>query len=73
MISSLSRRVCTALTVVALSLPVAVEAQQPDGDLKAVTATTLTMPKYKQYLDASVNLANVAAKNRDGRGDEGQR
>lgn len=63
MISSLSRRVCTALTVVALSLPVAVEAQQPDGDLKAVTATTLTMPKYKQYLDASVNLANVAAKN----------
>ena len=62
--SSLSRRVCThALAVMALSLPAAVEAQQSDADLKAVSATTLTMPKYKQYLDASVNLANVAAKN----------
>ena len=48
---------------VALSLPVAVEAQQSDADLKAVSATTLTMPKYKKYLDASVNLTNVAAKN----------
>jgi len=47
----------------ALSLPATVEAQQSDADLKAVSATTLTMPKYKQYLDASVNLANVAAKN----------
>jgi hypothetical protein len=47
----------------ALSLPAAAEAQQSDADLKAVSATTLTMPKYKQYLDATVNLANVAAKN----------
>jgi hypothetical protein len=46
-----------------LSLPAAAEAQQSDADLKAVSATTLTMPKYKQYLDATVNLANVAAKN----------
>ena len=62
--SSLSRRVCThALAVMALSLPAVVEAQQSDADLKAVAATTLTMPTYKQYLDASVNLANVAAKN----------
>jgi hypothetical protein len=62
--SSLSRRVCThALAVMALSLPVAAEAQQSDADLKAVSATTLTMPRYKQYLDATVNLANVAAKN----------
>jgi hypothetical protein len=62
--SSLSRRVCThALAVMALSLPAAAEAQQSDADLKAVSATTLTMPKYKQYLDATVNLANVAAKN----------
>jgi hypothetical protein len=62
--SSLSRRVCTrAVTVVALSLGgTAVEAQS-DADVKAVSATTLTMPRYKQYLDASVNLANVAAKN----------
>ena len=62
--SSLSRRVCThGLAVMALSLPAAVEAQQSDADLKAVSATTLTMPRYKQYLDATVNLANVAAKN----------
>jgi hypothetical protein len=62
--SSLSRRVCThALTVMALALPAAVAEAQSDGDLKAVSTTTLTMPKYKQYLDASVNLANVAAKN----------
>jgi hypothetical protein len=55
---------CThALAVMALSLPAAAEAQQSDADLKAVSATTLTMPKYKQYLDATVNLANVAAKN----------
>jgi hypothetical protein len=62
--SSRSRRVCThALAVMALSLPAAARAQQSDADLKAVSATTLTMPKYKQYLDATVNLANVAAKN----------
>lgn len=63
--SSLSSRMCThALTVVALSLAgTAASAQsQADADLKAISATTLTMPKYKQYLDATVNLANVAAK-----------
>ncbi|HEY9506900.1 MAG TPA: hypothetical protein VIQ27_13055 [Gemmatimonadales bacterium] len=64
MMSSLSRRVCThALAVMALSLPAVVQAQQSDADLKAVSATTLSMPKYKQYLDATVNLANVAADN----------
>lgn len=62
--SSLSRRACThALAVLALSLPAAAEAQQSDADLKAVSATTLTMPRYKQYLDASVNLAKLAATN----------
>ena len=62
--SGLSRQVCThAITVMALSLSAGVVEAQSDADLKAVSATTLTMPKYKQYLDASVNLANVAAKN----------
>ena len=62
--SSLSRRVCThALAVMALSLPAVAEAQQSDADLKAVSATALTMPKYKQYLDATVNLAKLAAEN----------
>jgi len=61
---SLSRRVCThAITVMALSLPAGVAEAQSDADLKAVSATTLTMPKYQQYLDASVNLANLVAKN----------
>ncbi|HEX2219318.1 MAG TPA: hypothetical protein VHG35_10990 [Gemmatimonadales bacterium] len=63
--SSLSSRMCThALTVVALSLAstTASAQSQADADLKAISATTLTLPKYKQYLDATVNLANVAAK-----------
>ena len=37
---------------------------QGDPDLKAVTAYTLTMPKYKQYLEASVNIANAVAKDK---------
>ena len=62
--SSLSRRVCThAVAVLALSLPAIAAEAQSDADLKAIGATTLTMPKYKQYLDATVNLANVMAKN----------
>lgn len=63
--SSLSRRVCThALTVMALSLPAARAAsQQSDADAKAVSAHLLTMPNYKQYLDATVNLAAVASNN----------
>jgi hypothetical protein len=62
--SSLSRWVCThAITAMALTLWAAVVQAQSDPDLKAVSTTTLTMPKYKQYLDASVNLATVAAKN----------
>ena len=61
---SLSRQVRThAITVMALALPAGVVEAQSDADLKAVSATTLTMPKYKQYLDASVNLTNVVAKN----------
>jgi hypothetical protein len=35
---------------------------QADADLKAISAVSLTMPKYQQYLDATVNLANAAAK-----------
>jgi len=62
--SSLSRQLCThAITLVALTLPAAAVEAQSDADLKAVSATTLTMPRYKQYLDATVNLATVAAKN----------
>ena len=55
-----------AVTVTFLALPLAAApaaAQgQGDPDLKAVTAYTLTMPKYKQYLEASVNIANAVAK-----------
>lgn len=53
------------IAVLAVLLPAApVSAQsQADADLKAISAHTLTMPKYKQYLDASVNVANAAVKN----------
>ena len=52
------------LAVLALPLAAAPAAaqSQADADLKAISAYTLTMPKYKQYLDASVNVANAAAK-----------
>jgi hypothetical protein len=63
--SSLSSRARThAFTVLALSLTstVATAQSQADADLKAISGYTLTMPKYKQYLDATVNLANVAVK-----------
>jgi hypothetical protein len=52
------------LAVLALPLAAAPAAaqSQTDADLKAISAYTLTMPKYKQYLDASVNVANAAAK-----------
>jgi hypothetical protein len=61
--SGLNSRVRThAFTLLALSLTTtAAPAQsQADADLKAISAYTLTMPKYKQYLDATVNLATVA-------------
>jgi hypothetical protein len=63
--SSLSSRMCThGLAVLALSLAstAATAQSQADADLEAISATTLTMPKYKQYLDATVNLANAVAK-----------
>jgi hypothetical protein len=60
---TLSRRACThAAAVLALSLAAPAAEAQSQADLKAISATTLTMPKYKQYLDATVNIANVAAK-----------
>ena len=51
--------------VIGLSLAApAAWAQSPaEADLKAINAHTLTLANYKQYLDATVNLANVAAKN----------
>ena len=52
------------LAVVALSFAAPAAAQSQAGaDLKAISAYTLTMPKYQQYLDASVNVAAAAAKN----------
>ena len=52
------------LALLTLPLAAPASAQTPaDDDLKAVSAYTLTMPKYKRYLDATVNLANMAVKN----------
>lgn len=62
--SSICRRLCShAVTVLALTLPAAAAEAQSSADLEAIGATTLTMPKYKQYLDATVNLAIVIVKN----------
>jgi hypothetical protein len=50
------------LAVVALPFAAPVAAQsEADADLEAISAYTLTMPKYQQYLDASVNVAAAAA------------
>ena len=43
----------------ALAQPAA--AQVADKDLAAISAYTLTMPRYKQYLAASQNLSDAAA------------
>jgi hypothetical protein len=66
--SDFHRRVRTRaaqLATVALVLitPAASAQSSADADLKAIQAYTLTMPKYQQYLDATVNLANAAVKN----------
>ena len=52
-----------AVMVMSLAAPAASAQSPADADLKAITAHTLTLRNYKQYLDATVNLANVAAKN----------
>lgn len=51
----------TVLTLPFAALPAAAQGKS-DPDLKAVTDYTLTMTKYKQYLESSVNIANAVAK-----------
>ena len=51
-----------AAIAMSLAAPAASAQSPADADLKAITAHTLTLPNYKQYLDATVNLASVAAK-----------
>jgi hypothetical protein len=46
-----------------LSFPSMVSAQEEDDDTKAYQSYTLTIPKYKKYLAASVNLANAGQRN----------
>ena len=71
-----ARAVQLAILTLASAAPWASAQSQGGGDLKAITAHTLTMPKYKQYLDATINLANAIvkspelAKRLDGYGDE---
>jgi hypothetical protein len=62
-LSSRLRVQAARLAVVALPFAAPAAAQsQADADLKAISAYALTMPKYQQYLDASVNVAAAAAK-----------
>jgi hypothetical protein len=52
-----------SFALVALARPAV--AQVADTDLAAISAYTLTMPKYKQYLAATQNLTEAAAANPD--------
>jgi len=52
-----------ALLALPLAAPAVLAQSKGDADLQAISAQALTMPKFKQYLDATVNLAHVAAKN----------
>jgi hypothetical protein len=57
-----ARALQLAVMVLPLTAGAAPAHAQGATDLKMVSAYTLTMPKYKQYLDATVNLANAVAK-----------
>jgi hypothetical protein len=52
-----------AVLMAALAAPAVPAQTQEDADLKAIGAYTLTMPKYKSYLDGTLKMANVAVKN----------
>ena len=59
-------RACAA-TLTFFALPFAAPGAahgQGNPDLQAISTYTLTMPKFKQYLEASVNLANAVAKDK---------
>lgn len=49
-------------TVLALPFAAAPAAAQGNPDLKAVSTYTLTMDKYRQYLESSVKIADAVAK-----------
>jgi hypothetical protein len=51
---------CLALSI--LSSPPLASAQDDDPDLKAYNSYRLTIPKYKKYLNAMVNLTKAAEK-----------
>ena len=58
-LTSLSRIPLRAAWIVFLVVPVVAAAQSPE-DLKAYGEYTLNLENYQQYLDAALNLANVA-------------
>lgn len=64
MLSHIARSGILSLVLVpfCLSNPRPASAQSDDPDLKAYNSYQLTLPKYKKYLDAMVNLAKAAEK-----------
>jgi len=59
-LSTRCRAIAVALALPFLLAPAAAAQGQADKDLKAISAYTFTLPKYKQLMTAMVNLGNAA-------------
>jgi len=60
-LASRRRAFALALAVPCLLAPTAAQGQG-DKDLKAISAYTLTMPRYRQFMNAMLNLGKAAKK-----------
>ena len=59
-LSTRCRAIVLALVLPFLLAPAAAAQGQADKDLKAISAYTFTLPKYKQLMTAMLNLGNAA-------------
>jgi len=59
-LSNLARALVRSVWIACLTVPLAAASAQSPEDLKAYSDYKLTLENYQQYLDAALNLANVA-------------
>ena len=59
-LSNLARALVRGAWIASLTVPLAAASAQSPEDLKAYADYKLTLENYQQYLDAALNLANVA-------------